>query len=154
MSGSQTQQIKVQTDLNILSEILAWFEQLYEPQIPQHIWLRCKLALAEGFTNAVRHAHKNQPSEVPIEIEVALSHQMVQIRIWDYGPPFDLVEKLRQMPKDKDNETAGGRGIQLIEKISDRFSYTRTPDNRNCLLIVKSYGGENGSNQRKTTDFS
>ncbi|MEG3901979.1 hypothetical protein QUB29_08200 [Microcoleus sp. B4b_D2] len=32
-----------------------------------------------------------------------------------------------------------GIGIKLISKIADKLSYTRTCDQRNCLLIVKSF---------------
>lgn len=154
MPVSRSSYLQVQTDLNALTQILSWFEQLYDSRIPKKVWLRCELALAEGFTNAVRHAHKNKPSEVPIEMEVILSDATIEIRIWDCGPPFNLEEKLKNMPVNEENETGGGRGLQLIQKIADSFSYTRAGDRRNCLSIVKFYGDENGSNQRKTVDFN
>lgn len=154
MPVSRSSHLQVQTDLNALTQILSWFEQLYEPQIPKKVWLRCELALAEGFTNAVRYAHKNQPLEVPIDIEVILSDERIEMRIWDYGPPFDLEAKLKSMPMNEENDTGGGRGLQLIQKISDKFSYIRQENNRNCLLMTKAYGQEKGSSQRKTVDFN
>jgi serine/threonine-protein kinase RsbW len=145
---------QVQTDLKALDRILSWFEQLKQPQIPQEIWLRCSLALAEGFTNAVRHAHKNHASDVPIDMQVKIADDTIEIRIWDYGPPFDLEDKLSKMPAQEQNHTEGGRGLQLIQQTTDCFSYTRMPDNRNCLLLVKFYGDEKGSSQRSRDDVN
>lgn len=146
--------LQVKTDLKALAEILSWFAQFYEPQIPRQIWLRCELALAEGFTNAVRHAHKDRSKEVPIALEVTISEDTIEMRIWDTGPGFDLKKHMEKMPKSDDNQTGGGRGLQLIQKTTDNFSYSRTADNRNCLLMIKCYRDENGSSQRKIADLS
>jgi serine/threonine-protein kinase RsbW len=101
------------------------------------------LALAEGFTNAVRHAHHNLPTEVPIEIEIAILEQSLELRIWDYGPPnFDLQAYIKNLPlRQKQNHRldTNGRGIPILLKIADRLSYFRTEDGRNCLLIVRNY---------------
>lgn len=152
MSLPRKNNLQVKTDLNALAEILSWFAQLYEPQIPRQIWLRCELALAEGFTNAVRHAHKDKSKDVPIDVEVTIADDTIEMRIWDGGAGFDLKQHLENIPKSEDNQTGGGRGLQLIQKTTDDFSYTRTVDNRNCLLMMKSYRGENGSIQRKIAD--
>ncbi len=125
--------------LDALSDILSWFGQLQHPLVPSSIWIRCQLALAEGFTNAVRHAHHNQPSDVTVEIEVTLCEEKIEIRIWDHGPPFDLINKLQQMPSRIDKGAGGGRGLKLMRDIADFLSYERTADGRNCLLIVKNY---------------
>ncbi|HEY9849652.1 MAG TPA: anti-sigma regulatory factor [Leptolyngbyaceae cyanobacterium] len=146
--------LKTSTTLNALSEVLLWFEGLHRSAIAKKIWLRCQLALAEAFTNAVRHAHKNQSSEVPIEIKVTILKDRLEIRIWDYGQPFDLEKKLKEMPSNEDNDTGGGRGLQLMKSLVDRLSYTRQEDGRNCLLMVKHYTGDNGSIQRNMVDFS
>lgn len=140
--------IQLKTDLRNLTDVLVWFDQLYNSLIPREVWLRCQLALAEAFTNAVRHAHKNQSSEVPIEIEVTLKENCIEMRIWDYGSPFDLKEKLKFMPVNHENDSGGGRGLRLLEAIADQLSYTRTAEQRNCLLMVKYYGNEDkGSSQ-------
>ena len=150
----QTNHLQLQTDLKGLPEVLSWFEKLHQPTINKQIWVQCQLALAEAFTNAVRHAHKEQSPEMPIDIEVKISDRCVEIRVWDYGDYFDLEEKLIEMPKKEDNDGDGGRGLQLMESISDRLSYTRTEDNRNCLLMVKYYDGDKGLSQRDTVDFN
>lgn len=131
--------LRVGTNLADLARVLSWFDRFESPYVSQRIWLQCKTALAEGFTNAVRHAHKNQPSDRPIEIEVTQSPQSLEIRILDYGPPFNLEEKLKTLPAEIDLEATGGRGLKIMNSIVDRLTYTRIAPDRNCLLMVKYY---------------
>ncbi|HAA30433.1 MAG TPA: anti-sigma regulatory factor [Cyanobacteria bacterium UBA8553] len=130
---------QVPTDLKALDQLLSWFDQLYQPYIPKKAWLQCQLALAEGFTNAVRHAHKDLSPNVSIDIEVTLFPERLELRIWDQGPPFDLEKRLQSREYKLNEEAGGGRGIAIMQKIADKLSYTRTDDNRNCLLITKAY---------------
>ncbi len=130
--------LQVHSDLGENDKVLSWFEQLHQAPIPKTVWLQCELALAEGFTNATRHAHKYLPRETPIDIEVTMYTDYLEIRIWDYGQPFELTEWLKVQP-DPDMFAPGGRGIKLMYAIADDISYTRTSDNRNCLLITKNY---------------
>lgn len=127
------------TDLKALDQVLTWFDQFNQGSIPKKVWIQCQLALAEGFTNAVRHAHKNLTPNVPIDIEVTLFPQALELRVWDQGPPFDLEGRIQELEKSVDDLAGGGRGIAILQKIADKLSYTRTDDNRNCLLIVKTY---------------
>ena len=135
---TKTIQLQVKTDLNELVEVLAWFNQLYQDSIPKIDWLKCQTALAEAFTNVVRHAHKDHPLETPIELEAALSSDYLEIRIWDYGPQFDLEYKVSILPSEVDETATGGRGLYLLKQIADGISYTRDGD-RNCLLLVKKF---------------
>ncbi|WP_413159986.1 ATP-binding protein [Capilliphycus salinus ALCB114379] len=133
-------QLQAPNTLDALSDILSWFARLQHPSIPSSIWIRCQLALAEAFTNAVRHAHRNLPlQEVTVEIEVTVSDSQIEIRVWDCGPPFNLIEKLKQLPPQIDKASGGGRGLKLMRDIADYLSYEPCRDGRNCLLIVKNY---------------
>lgn len=134
--------LQVGTDLNALGQVLSWFDRFASPSISERIWLQCKTALAEGFTNAVRHAHKNKSSDAIIEIEVKKSLNSFEIRILDYGQPFDLEEKLKTLPEEFDLEATGGRGLKIMHSIADRLTYTRIAPNRNCLSILKYYNEE------------
>lgn len=134
----QKARINVKNDLGSLAQVLSWFNQLNHSVVPKYIWMQCQLALAEGFTNAVRHAHKNQPPEVTIDIEVAIFPEHLEIRIWDRGEPFDLEGFMKTMPPVEEN-AEGGRGVKIMQRIADIISYKQTADNRNCLLIVKNY---------------
>ncbi|MGB3693057.1 MAG: ATP-binding protein [Spirulinaceae cyanobacterium] len=128
------------TDLKLLDNVLSWFDPFKPSSVSLKYWLECKLALAEGFTNAVRHAHRGLPTDELIEIEVTLYNDHLEMRIWDCGPPFDLTAHLNNLLEKKDNQWAGGgRGLEILQKISDCLSYTRIDDSRNCLLIGKNY---------------
>lgn len=55
---------RVKSDLIYLKEVLSRFETLRQEWISEKDWLQSQLALAEAFTNAVRHAHKNKPPKL------------------------------------------------------------------------------------------
>lgn len=131
--------IVVPSDLNVLDRVLLQFDRVYQDFIPLRDWLQCRLALAEGFTNAVRHAHKNLPPNIPIAIKVRLKETAMEIEIWDYGSPFNLRSFIAENSRKQDNWVSSGRGIPILNKISDRLIYYRTEQQQNCLLIVKEF---------------
>lgn len=131
--------LRVQTNLADLNQVLQWFEQLNQPFISRRVWIQCQTALAEGFTNAVRHAHQNLPIETPIDIEVTITPEQLEIRIWDLGDAFDLTQHLENSSQIDDVEASSGRGLYLIRQLVDQVDYTRTSGDRNCLLMVKCY---------------
>lgn len=139
MSLPQTTQLQVTSSLDSLAKVLSWFDQLYQSFIPKSVWLRCQLALAEGFTNAVRHAHRGRSSDLVIDLEVTILEQQVEIRIWDYGSPFDLMKQIRDISTDIDHHSGGGRGLKLMRDIADYLSYEHGEDGRNCLSIIKQF---------------
>ncbi len=139
MNSLQSGFIDVSTNLNDLNRVLVWFDGFDHATIPALAWFQSKLALAEGFTNAVRHAHRDLVPDTPIEIQLNILSDCLEIRVWDQGSSFDLEDTIRHLPNDIDRETGGGRGLKLMQKMADVLTYTRTPDRRNCLLFVKYY---------------
>ncbi|MFQ3616254.1 MAG: ATP-binding protein [Cyanobacteriota bacterium] len=135
----RSEQIQVDTQLSELNHVLTWFDSLRCLGIPELVWLQCQLALAEGFTNAVRHAHRNCSPDTPIEISVTIFKEFIEIQIWDCGPTFNLRKMLEAIPDQVDRDAAGGRGLLLMKKTADVLDYRRSPDQRNCLLFVKHY---------------
>lgn len=131
--------MEIPGDLQELDRLLLKFNQIYQDFIPCKDWLQCRLALAEGFTNAVRHAHKNIPKEIPIEIEVLLKRNSMEIRIWDYGSAFNLKGFITETSRRHNGWLTSGRGIPLLNKIADRLDYQRTQQQKNCLIIVKKF---------------
>ncbi|MEG4961911.1 MULTISPECIES: ATP-binding protein [unclassified Microcoleus] len=92
----KTIHLQLNTDLKSVAQVLWWVEQFfleYLP-IPEAVLQQCKLATIEGFTNAVRHAHKNLPLETPIDLEITVFNERLELKIWDMGEPFDLQAKL------------------------------------------------------------
>jgi serine/threonine-protein kinase RsbW len=97
-SNQQSQKFSLQlnTDIKAVAKVLSWLEQLDPLPIPEAVLHQCKLAVVEGFTNAVRHAHKNLPIETPIELEITVFNERLEIKVWDEGKPFDFQAKLKE----------------------------------------------------------
>ena len=131
------ERIQVKSDLTFQTQVQKWFEQFYSRYISSihecdRRFHQLNLALAEGFSNAVRHAHQELPSETTIEIELLIGDECIEIRIWDWGKPFnpDTIEE----PKPGELRV-GGYGWFLLRRLADRVVYERCQDGRNCLLI-------------------
>ncbi|MDJ0744998.1 MAG: ATP-binding protein [Xenococcaceae cyanobacterium MO_167.B27] len=143
MNNNNTKQkfhLQVKTKLEALQEVLQWYEELISPRLPEQTGRQCEVALVEAFTNAVRHAHQDLPSNTPIDLEVELYPNCLEMRVWDQGKPFDLQAQLQA---NQDNVTSldkeGGRGLQFIKKLTDDLQYLSNLDYRNCLIIKKRY---------------
>ncbi len=132
--------LQVATKLEALQEVLQWYKELISPCLPQQTGWQCEVALVEAFTNAVRHAHQDLPTNTPIDLEVELYPNCLEMRVWDRGKPFDLKAQLQA---NRDNVTSlekeGGRGLQFIKKLTDELQYLSNLDYRNCLVIKKTY---------------
>ena len=133
--------LRVKSDLKLLNQVQQWFENFCLQHLSQLGWsesqlYRLNLALAEGFTNAVRHAHHALPPETTIEIDVSLWIDRLEIRIWDHGKPFNPDAIVEPEPG---TLQVGGYGWFLLRRLADSVVYERGTDGRNCLLIVK-YG--------------
>lgn len=139
--------IQFSSELNALPQVLAWFEQFNQPPIPYSVWLEYQLALVEGFTNAVRHAHASKTPETPIDLEIAIDHEIIELRVWDCGSGFNLDQSLAN-PQVPEQTAERGRGLKIIEKIADTVSYTRVGQ-RNCLLILKHYRSDEDTREGK-----
>ncbi|WP_224086353.1 ATP-binding protein [Nostoc sp. MS1] len=134
----QHDQLTIKSELKLLNLVQQWFEDFSLKYLSQLGWTesqlyRLNLALAEGFTNAVRHAHRSLPPETTIEIEVSLWINKIELRIWDHGKPFDPNAIAEPEPG---TLQVGGYGWFLLRRLADRVVYERE-DGRNCLVIVK-----------------
>ncbi len=125
--------LEVTSSLDQLTTVEDWFEAWCSLAIARDMaWLAdCRYALclilAEGFTNAVRHAHAQHPPETPIRLEITASPEQVQVDIWDYGAPFDPATLPPYDPSHftAGNAPTGGYGWFLMRKLSDHISYSR-----------------------------
>ncbi len=131
--------LQVPSDIGVLDQVMSWFDSIQPSNIPIKVWLQSKLAIAEAFTNAVRHAHRNVEDKLVVDMEVAFTDTSLEIRIWDFGPVFDLASKIASLSSEVDQSSGGGRGLLILHKICDRLEYTRNPDQRNCLLMAKDF---------------
>jgi serine/threonine-protein kinase RsbW len=132
--------LQVPTDLNALEEILRWFETVTLTRLPEELLEKCKIVLTEAFTNTVRHAHQQLSPTTPIDMEVMILSDSIEMRVWDLGEPFDLEATLnyvRHLHEKDPLKYEGKRGLLFMSKLTDELSYQRTPDQRNCTIMKK-----------------
>ncbi len=143
--------LTVSSYLEELASVQQWFRALISrlaektPSVDDQ-FDQLNLALAEGFTNAVRHAHADLPGDTPIEIELVLQPERIEICIFDQGAPFDPNSLSEPKPGAL---REGGYGWFLLRRLADQVTYDRTAissaattdesdrSQRNCLRIVK-----------------
>ncbi len=136
--------LTVNSHLEELAAVQQWFRSLISRLAVKTPWLddqfdQLNLALAEGFTNAVRHAHADLPSATPIEIELVLQPQQVEICIFDRGAPFDPDSLTEPQPGAL---REGGYGWFLLRRLADQVTYDRTLVSPFASSLCKDAGGE------------
>ncbi len=141
--------IQLNSDIYALAKLQAWFQQ-FQNLLPKPTWMQCNLVLVEVFTNVVSYAHEGLSEETPIDIEIAINEveYLLEMRIWDFGEPFDLQAEIErtalEAQKSQDFESiddipTGGRGFMLAKTVADTISYETLPDGRNCFVMTKSF---------------
>ena len=140
--------LQVDTNLDAMPQVLAWFEQLHPLTLTPELWMQAKVALVEGFTNAVRHAHENLPPQTPIDLDVKVLPYRLEIAIWDQGPAFDLEALLEGVGREHHDPLARDAhwGGVLLKKLRDQHGWhiryicpACARGDRNCLLIQKEF---------------
>lgn len=83
------------------------------------------LAVDEAYTNIIKHAYKNCPSNLVI-IEMGKDKNKLWISILDKGESFKPEEyKAPDILKRVKNKQRGGMGVFLIQKLMDQVYYAR-----------------------------
>ena len=131
--------LRVKTELEDLTVVLQWLETNCQSLLENKLYWQCQIVISEGFTNTVRHAHQGLPSTTPIDLEINLFVNQIEIKIWDWGKPFDLKAKLLFLCQQvyQSTEKEEGRGLYLIQQITDELEYIRLDEPRNCLIMRK-----------------
>ena len=90
-----------------------------------------RLALVEGVTNAMEHGNRWDPAK-NIQVEVTASAELLEVRVRDQGPGFDIDRDYD--PTREDNLMCErGRGIFLMRAIMDEVIY----ENPGNVLIMR-----------------
>ena len=90
-----------------------------------------ELALAEALNNAVKYCRPDARA-LPIRLDLLTSSQWTEARVTDHTPGFDWPEQAELPPEDSES----GRGIFLIQNLTDTSSYLRGRG-ENCLVLRK-----------------
>ena len=141
--------IQFNSDIYALAKLQEWFQQ-FQNLLPKPTWMQCNLVLVEVFTNVVSYAHEGMPEDTPIDIEIAIDKTayFLEMKIWDFGEPFDLQAEIEraamESQKNKNFESiddipTGGRGLIIAKTIADELRYDILPDGRNCFVMTKNF---------------
>ena len=94
---------------------------LADQQIREDERQQWELVLAEAANNAVLYATPEQ-TRLTVRIEAALSENDIEVRITDHTSGFDWPEQV-ELPED--DEAEHGRGLFIINSLTDQVSYLR-----------------------------
>jgi serine/threonine-protein kinase RsbW len=129
-------ELHVPSDLKFLAIVEDWLLGCLKVELGQSVdWSkqsnRLRLVLVEAYSNAVRHAHRNQPN-APILIRLHLQQREIALEIWDRGDGFDLSEYFAPSPSDKQE---GGYGWLIMNRLMDKVEYQLQVNGGNCLKL-------------------
>lgn len=93
--------LQLKSEIASITQVLWWIEQLENLPIPQGVFQMCKLAAVEGFILAIHH-HKNMPTDTQIEMAIGVFNDRLEMKIWDWGKPFNFQKKLNEALQQKD----------------------------------------------------
>ncbi|MBC5797152.1 MAG: ATP-binding protein [Sphaerospermopsis kisseleviana] len=129
-------ELHVPSDLSCINIVETWLLVCLKIHLGDSVdWSeqssRLRLALVEAYTNAVRHAHKDQ-SSLPILLRLELKDRKLAIEVWDYGQGFDLSTYFPPSPGQKQE---GGYGWLIMNRLMDKVEYRLQVDGANCLKL-------------------
>lgn len=145
--------LQVTSKLDEMATVVEWLEQFNHTPVSYQLWLEAQTAVIEGFTNAVRHAHRHLNPDTPVDLNVQMSPEFFQISIWDQGDIFDFelaLDAFYQEVSDRafnplDHEAHWGCIflLKLRQEYGWIINYTRENGDKNRLLMKKSLTNRN-----------
>jgi serine/threonine-protein kinase RsbW len=129
-------ELHVPSDLSFINIVENWLMGCLQVQLGESVdWTqqssRLRLVLVEAYSNAVRHAHKEQP-ELTILLRLELKDRDLSIEIWDYGEGFDMSTYFPPNPMEKQE---GGYGWLIMNRLMDKVEYELQINGANCLKL-------------------
>jgi anti-sigma regulatory factor (Ser/Thr protein kinase) len=108
-------QATLQSAHEAVREVVAWLDHQNLAADECRDW---QLVLAEATGNAVVHSE----SEGPLNIQATTTTNGIEVRVTDHSSGFDWPA---QASLPEDDESEHGRGLFIIESLTDRVSYLR-----------------------------
>jgi serine/threonine-protein kinase RsbW len=119
--------------LDAVSDLLDWMERWHPPAMPEALWAQAQTGLVEGFTNAVRHAHRPFDSPPPVRVRLRWDRDGLLIEVEDAGAPFEL------NADDPEPERTDRWGLILLQGLQERHGwwirYEPRPGGGNVLRL-------------------
>ncbi len=94
-----------------------------EYKISSDIYGNILIAALEGTNNAIVHGNKLDENKM-VNIEITKDEQKLKIQIDDEGNGFDY-KNIPDPTAPENIENVNGRGIFLMEKLSDKIEFSR-----------------------------
>ena len=131
--------LQLPTHPNLLPDTLHWFDHLPFSRFSARFRIECKTMLGEAVDNVRDHAHENLPPATSLFVAIIDFPSFLCLQIWDQGQGFDLVGHLRAKEQWPDSGATRGRGLKILEELSDCLAYIPCNPKGNCLILVKRY---------------
>ena len=125
------------TDSYLLKSTLNWFDSLNLQPLSHRVLLECKTMLGEAVDNVRDHAHEHLPPSIPIPIVITYFPNVISLQVWDQGKGFDLAAYLKSKQQWPGPGATRGRGLKILDELSDYFGYLCNQSLGNCLILVK-----------------
>ena len=94
-----------------------------EYNISTDIYGNVLIAVLEAANNAILHGNKLDEAKM-VKINMGITNDILTFRIEDEGPGFDY-KNVPDPTAPENIENVNGRGIFLMEKLSDKMEFTR-----------------------------
>lgn len=132
-------ELNVPSELNFLIVVENWLLDSLKVALGDSVdWKsqapRLRLALAEAYSNVVRHAHRDQPN-LPILFRLEVKDRDVALEIWDRGNGYNITNYIEPNPEDKQES---GYGWLIMQRLMDRVEYRLQVNGLNCLKLETS----------------
>jgi anti-sigma regulatory factor (Ser/Thr protein kinase) len=134
------------TDAHLLKSALNWFDTLNLQPLSYRALLECKTMLGEAVDNVRDHAHEHLASSTPIPIVITQFSNFLCLQIWDQGKGFDLTAYLQSKQHWPDPGATRGRGLKILDELSDYFGYLCDQPLGNCLILLKKIAVDSAEN--------
>lgn len=121
--------LQVETNFNAFQEVLDWFEQFSNGLVPKKFASECQLILADSFTVVVRSACESCLPTTPIEFELKLFTDYLEIRILQQRQRFCSLARLISPGEAREGP--------IVPSLIDELCYTCLPNRENCLVMRK-----------------
>jgi len=116
--------IKISSKIESLRKVEKVIDEISgEFKISEDIYGNILIAALEATNNAIMHGNKLD-AEKEVAIEFNLIEDKLKVKVDDQGPGFDY-EHIPDPTAPENLENVNGRGIFLMEKLSDNISFSR-----------------------------
>ena len=126
-------QLELESDPSIIHTVEVIIDEIKsELEFKEDVYGNVMVAVTEAVNNAIIHGNKgDQSKKVFIDFEMKNQYRLI-VKVRDEGPGFDP-DSLPDPTAPENIENIGGRGVFLMQHLSDRLSFSE--DGREVEMI-------------------